>query len=112
MSRQQTSTEAAAERPEKSLESPHRAEQAAHEFEIGTLRDLIDAEFDCIDPEWRRKRGVDGHVTGITYTSVRRGGVLDNAVTGAGDREADYLVAMRRAIDEYARRRVGGAHAP
>lgn len=92
--------------------SPYRAEQLAHEFEIGTLRDLIDAEFDRIDPDWRRKRGADGDVTGVTYGLVRHGGLFENAVIGAGDREAEYLVAMRRAIDEYARRHVGDAHAP
>jgi hypothetical protein len=86
------------------LGSQFRAEHAAHQFDIGKLRDLIDAEFDCIDPKWRRRCEDDGRVVGVTYNLVRIGGLFENSVVGAGDREGEYLVAMRRAIDEYSRR--------
>jgi len=85
------------------LGSQFRAEHAAHQFDIGKLRDLIDAEFNFIDPKWRRRRDDDGRVVGITYNLVRTGGLFENSEIGAGDREAEYLAAIRRAIDEYAR---------
>lgn len=83
--------------------SPFRAEHAANQFDIGKLRDLIDAEFNFVDPKWRRKRDNDGRVVGVTYNLVRIGGLFENSVIGAGDREGEYLAAMRRAIDIYAR---------
>lgn len=86
-----------------------RAEHAANQFDIGKLRDLIDAEFNCLDPSWRRRREADSRVAGVTYNLVRTGGLFENSVIGAGEREAEYLAAMRRAIDEYARRYFTGA---
>jgi coproporphyrinogen III oxidase len=85
------------------LGSPFRAEHAANQFDIGKLRDLIDAEFNFIDPKWRRRRDDDGRVVGVTYNLVRTGGLFENSVVGAGDRAGEYLAAMRRAIDEYVR---------
>ena len=82
--------------------SPIRA-QRAHEFDPGKLRDLIDAEFSSINPAWRLRWQADGTVTGVTYSVIRIGGMFENCLQGAGDRESEYLAAMRRAIDEYAR---------
>jgi hypothetical protein len=90
-------------RLKKQLGSQFRAEHAAHQFDIGKLRDLIDAEFNFIDPKWRRRRDDHGRVVGVTYNLVRTGGLFENSVIGAGDHEGEYLAAMRRAIDEYAR---------
>lgn len=84
--------------------SPCRTEHAVNQLDIGKLRDLIDAEFNCIDPKWRRRREGDGRVVGVTYNLVRIDGLFENSVIGAGNREAEYLAAMRRTIDESSRR--------
>jgi hypothetical protein len=84
------------------LGSQFRTDDTANQFDIGKLRDLIDAEFNFVDPKWRRCDD-DGRVVGVTYNLVRIGGLFENSVIGAGDREGEYLAAMRRAIDIYAR---------
>jgi len=83
----------------------------AHEFDPGKLRDLIDAEFCSINPAWRLRRLSDGSVVGITYHVHRIGGYFATGVLGAGDREPEYLAAIRRGIDEYARQYVSAADA-
>lgn len=45
-------------------------------------------------------------MTGVTYSVIRLGGTFENGVQGAGEQTLEYLAAMRRAIDEYARRYV------
>ena len=68
--------------------SQFRAERAAHQFDVEKLRDLIDAEFNCIDLKWRRRLDDDGSVVGVTYNLIRMGGLFENSVVGAGDLSA------------------------
>jgi hypothetical protein len=67
--------------------------------------DLIDAELDRIDPAWRPHKEPDGRVVGVTYSIefTRLSGGFETSVGGAGDRQQDYLDAIRRGTDEYER---------